>query len=49
MSVRYTVVITMKDASFEREYITWLQETHVKDVVHAGGALSAEVLIKGWY
>ena len=47
MSVRYTVVSTLKDENVLKEYVAWLRESHVKDVIRTGGALSAEVLIKG--
>jgi hypothetical protein len=47
MSVRYTVVATLKDLSVQDEYLSWLRESHVKDVIRTGGALSAEVIIRG--
>ena len=47
MSVRYTVVSTLRDESVLEEYVNWLRDSHVKDVIRTGGALSAEVLIKG--
>ena len=47
MSIRYSVFTTLKDVETLDEYVTWLKDVHVKDVIKAGGALSAEVIIKG--
>jgi hypothetical protein len=47
MKIRYTVVCTLKDANVVENYLTWLKDVHIKDVIALGGALSAEVLIRG--
>ena len=41
------MVTTLRDLPTLEEYVSWLKDVHVKDVIKAGGALSAEVLIKG--
>jgi hypothetical protein len=47
MNIRYTVVCTLKDADVVDNYLIWLKDSHIKDVIALGGALSAEVLVKG--
>jgi len=41
--IAYTVAVTFEDAALAEEWLRWLREDHIADVL-AGGALDAEIV-----